>query len=119
MLAMIRQQMLITQLFLVSVGGIYTRLCVSCTETFSSTKKIVGITTILSRSEHATAQTRELICTKDVLPQVLQRGKIQYTCTYYITLCVYTYYTQCDKLYTHCCTHVDLQCYTYNVIQYT
>ena len=38
-----------------------------------STHKIVGISTI-SRAAHATAQTRELACTKDVLPQVIDRG---------------------------------------------
>ena len=40
-----------------------------------STHKIVGITTI-SKTEHAhtTAQTRELACTKKVLPQAMGRG---------------------------------------------
>ena len=38
-----------------------------------STHKIIGISTI-SRTEHNTAQTRELACTKEVLPQVLSRG---------------------------------------------
>ena len=38
-----------------------------------STHKIVGISTI-SRATHATAQTRELACTKVVLPQVIDRG---------------------------------------------
>ena len=37
------------------------------------THKIVGISTI-SRAAHVTAQTRELACTKDVLPQVIDRG---------------------------------------------
>ena len=37
------------------------------------THKIVGISTI-SRAAHATAQTRELACTKVVLPQVIDRG---------------------------------------------
>ena len=45
----------------------------------SSNHKIVGIST-LSRKEHATAQTRELECTKIVLPQVVERG----TCIYII-----------------------------------
>ena len=36
--------------------------------------KIVGIST-LSRKEHTTAQTRELECTKIVIPQVMDRGK--------------------------------------------
>lgn len=38
-----------------------------------STHKIIGISTI-SRVDHATAQTRELACTKVVLPQVIGRG---------------------------------------------
>lgn len=39
-----------------------------------STHKIVGIST-LSRSDHSTAQTRELACTKVVIPQVCDRGE--------------------------------------------
>lgn len=42
---------------------------------FSSTHKIVGIST-LSKPEHVIAQTRELACTKLVLPQVISRGNI-------------------------------------------
>ena len=38
-----------------------------------STHKIIGISTI-SRVDHSTAQTRELACTKVVLPQVIGRG---------------------------------------------
>jgi hypothetical protein len=38
-----------------------------------STHKIVGIATV-SRTEHRVAQTRELECTRRVLPQVIQRG---------------------------------------------
>jgi hypothetical protein len=37
------------------------------------THKIVGIATV-SRTEHRVAQTRELECTRRVLPQVIQRG---------------------------------------------
>ena len=50
---------------------------------YHSTKKVVGITTI-SRQEHASAQTREVQCTRQVLPQVIERGEyviILYTCT--------------------------------------
>ena len=36
--------------------------------------KVVGISTV-SKVEHSTAQTRELECTKIVLPQVLERGQ--------------------------------------------
>ena len=39
-----------------------------------STHRIVGISTI-ARTEHSVAQTRELACTKRVLPQVLARGQ--------------------------------------------
>ena len=38
--------------------------------------KITGISTI-SRSVHRVAQTRELECTKVVLPEVIGRGKLQ------------------------------------------
>ena len=38
-----------------------------------STRRIVGIATI-SRAEHRVAQTREVACTKIVLPQVIARG---------------------------------------------
>ena len=41
-----------------------------------STMKIVGISTI-SRGEHHVAQTRELECTKVVVPQVVARGRLQ------------------------------------------
>ena len=44
-----------------------------CSVLTCSTKKIVGISTI-SRTEHSVAQTREVACTKNVLPQVLARG---------------------------------------------
>ncbi len=43
---------------------------------FLSTKKVLGITT-LSRADHSTAQTRELACTKLVLPQM---QKIKVSC---------------------------------------
>ena len=44
-----------------------------------STHKIVGISTI-SRAAPATAQMRELACTKDVLPQVIDRGEFSCLC---------------------------------------
>ena len=61
-----------------------------------STKKVVGITTI-SRVEHATAQTRELACIKDVLPQVLQRGMFTlYMLNYFEkTSCITVMYMYC------------------------
>ena len=40
-----------------------------------SIKKVVGISTV-SRKEHASAQTREVQCTKLVLPEVIQRGTL-------------------------------------------
>ena len=39
-----------------------------------STKRVVSITTV-SRKEHLTAQTREVVATKEVLPQAMGRGK--------------------------------------------
>ena len=39
-----------------------------------STQKILGIST-MSRTDHSIAQTRELVCTKIVVPQVVARGK--------------------------------------------
>ncbi len=39
----------------------------------SSTKKIVGISTV-SRTDHGVAQTRELQCTKIAVPQAIARG---------------------------------------------
>ena len=41
--------------------------------TLISTKRIVGCSTV-SRNEHTCAQTREVACTKIVLPQVLEKG---------------------------------------------
>ena len=38
-----------------------------------STHKVVGIST-LSRADHGIPQTREVACTKEVLPQVIARG---------------------------------------------
>ena len=38
-------------------------------------REILGICT-LSRSDHATAQSRELECTKVVLPQVISQGEL-------------------------------------------
>ena len=43
--------------------------------TVISNKKVIGITT-LSRKQHSVAQTRELSCTKEVLPQVIARGAL-------------------------------------------
>ena len=49
-------------------------ICIVC-----STHKIVGIST-LSRDDHSTAQTRELACTKVVIPQVVNRGDTTFNC---------------------------------------
>lgn len=51
----------------------------------SSTKKVVGVSTI-SRLEHASAQTREVQCTRQVLPEVIERGKYVNMCN---TLALY------------------------------
>ena len=44
---------------------------------FSSTKKIVGLSTV-SRKEHVCAQTREVACTKIVLPEVIDKGMFKH-----------------------------------------
>ena len=41
-----------------------------------SNKKVVGISTI-SRREHLAAQSRELVATREVLPQVTGKGKLR------------------------------------------
>ena len=40
---------------------------------YCSTKRILGCATV-SRDEHSVAQTREVACTKLVLPEVLGQG---------------------------------------------
>lgn len=60
-----------------------TYSCSPCVYNYCSTKKVVGISTI-SRLEHASAQTREVQCTRQVLPEVIKRGEyviILYLCT--------------------------------------
>ena len=44
---------------------------------FLSTKKIVAVSTI-SRKDHGIAQTREVACTKVVLPQAIARGTLKW-----------------------------------------
>ena len=84
MLAMIQLLMHTTLQFLVCLEGMllqvleynYTLAALFC---FYSTQKILACVT-LSRKEHACAQTRELACTKLVLPDVIARGKdVQYS----------------------------------------
>ena len=58
--------------------------------TFSN-KKVIGIST-LSRKEHAVAQTRELACTQEVVPQVIARGVcvcMRLLCIIVTWLCVF------------------------------
>ena len=69
-----------------------------------STKKVVGVSTI-SRLEHATAQTREVQCTRQVLPDVIERGEhvnIMYLCTVHLH-CMATIYG--NTIYTPRYTH--------------
>ena len=87
----------------------------------ASNHKIVGIST-LSRKEHATAQTRELECTKIVLPQVVERG----TCTcIYIIIYMYMGVLCCFALFvclTLCASFFHLICifvYMYVYMWYT
>ena len=53
----------------------------------SSTRRMVGIAT-LSRPEHRVAQTREVACTKIVLPQVIARGLRYYFKYLHIHICI-------------------------------
>ena len=89
---MILQQMLFIQLFRVSQEGtedniiLYHKIHKDVHTTLSitimfivafytcmySNKKVVGISTV-SRKEHVAAQTREVVATKEVLPQVTGR----------------------------------------------
>lgn len=49
---------------------------------FLSTKKIIAVLTV-SRSDHGIAQTRELVCTKFVVPQAIARGMFnEYMCAH-------------------------------------
>ena len=58
-----------TDCYIVLYITLYVSTCV-----LDSTQRIVGLSTI-NRTEHSVAQTRELQCTKAVLPQVISRGK--------------------------------------------
>ena len=70
---------------------------------------MIGITT-LSRKEHTVAQTRELACTKDVLPQVIDRG----TC---VRMCVYVMYIVRVRCVCECTCTCTCACtlYVYKV----
>ncbi len=57
-----------------------------------STKKILGIST-LSRPEHSTAQTREMACTRDVVPQVQSRGLSRYTWMHIIIIAKFRHWS--------------------------
>lgn len=46
---------------------------ITLTNILYSTHKVVGVST-LSRLDHSSAQTREVECTRQVLPQVIGRG---------------------------------------------
>ena len=78
MLGMIRRQMHITRRSLVCQEGIWEFVVswMRIIHTFiqhPSTNQILACSTV-SRKEHQTAQTRELQCTKEVLPQLLEQG---------------------------------------------
>ena len=58
-----------------------------------STVKVVGVCTV-SREEHTIAQTRELECTKIVLPEVISRGECTKTTFTFLRLfCIHR--TEC------------------------
>ena len=71
--------------------GWKVRVCmfVLCVHIFlqGSTRRIVGIAT-LSRPEHRVAQTREVACTKIVLPQVIARGLCYYLKYLHMHICI-------------------------------
>ena len=83
MLGMTPQLMPSTQPFPVyRAGRIHLATCVYSfiiIISICSTHKIIGVSTV-SRKEHSTAQTRELECTKRVLPQVQRRGMCTCIC---------------------------------------
>ena len=77
-----------TQQYRVWLAGTCMHVCTLCLYFLqSSTRRIVGITT-LSRPEHRVAQTREVACTKVVLPQVLARGLCYYFKYLHIHICI-------------------------------
>ena len=75
-------QMLTIQLYLVFQEGISnlfnikTPTILSIFLSQTSTHKIVAISTV-ARPDHVIAQTRELACTKKVLPNVIAKGKMK------------------------------------------
>ena len=74
MLAMTQQQMRTIQQCLVCQEGIHPIIFASSSVNFFfSTHRIIAISTI-SRADHGIAQTRELACTKVVVPQAVARG---------------------------------------------
>ena len=73
--AMILLPMLITQLFLFSLEGTTIGQVILCFIMCNSTHKIIGCAT-LTRQDHTIAQTRELACTRAVIPEVINRGDL-------------------------------------------
>jgi hypothetical protein len=97
MQGMIPLPMLITPQSLVWLEGLYCSLVPICVKLMytlrCSTRRIVGIATV-SRPEHRIAQTRELACTKIVLPQVIARGLHLVCFMYFIyILCAFKTWT--------------------------
>ena len=93
-----------TPLCLACLEGIHTYFNSKCAISnccnHSSTKKIVGISTI-SRKEHSVAQTREIACTREVLADVISRGK----CCFHECRVHYCMFTRSHVLHVHCtCT---------------
>ena len=72
----------ITPQSLVWLEGLY---CFLVPILHCSTCRIVGIAAI-SRPEHRVAQTREVVCTKIVLPQVIARGLHRVCYMYFINV---------------------------------
>ena len=78
-----------TQQYPVWLEGTCMHVCTLCSYMLAilqcSTRRIVGIAT-LSRPESRVAQTREVACTKIVLPQVIARG-LCYYCNF-LRICI-------------------------------
>ena len=75
---------------------------------FYSTNRIVGISTV-SRTDHGIAQTRELQCTKIVIPQVIARGKLTYN-LYNKIINGFNVRSQCDGSGTRYAVKGDTVC---------
>ena len=77
-----------------------------------STHKILGISTV-ARSDHAIAQTRELQCTKVVIPQVIARGIMTMKSMYMYKVHTHNMYNVCIRVVYSTCTCGTFMKYMY------